>query len=175
MATLVRPSDCPFAEYLGLASVFEFTNWDGAYTRFNCGQAAACTYLTHLGKLDSASEVMRVIEATHPPDNLGGYRGTSRRRVERICRTHGVLLDEIAGEGELRAQLSEQRPVIVMLQVSGPRVFGYPVPLGHWVAAYGFDREHIYLTNWGRMTWADFRAGWAGRVPWLIRMKNRGL
>ena len=175
MATLIRYLELPAPTYLGQSSIFEYTNWDGAHTRFNCGQAAACTLLTHLAKLDPAAEIMCAVEAAHPPDNLGGYLGTSRRRVERICRAHGILLDEIAGESELRERLSERQPVIVMLQVGGPRVFGYPVPLGHWMVAYGFDREHVYLTNWGRMSWDDFRNGWAGRVPWLIRMKNRGL
>lgn len=175
VASIAYPIDCPVSDYVGLPSIFEFTNWDGTHTRFNCGQAAACTLLTHHGKLESTSDVMLAVESAHPPDNLGGYLGTSRRRLERVCRVHGVLLGEVEGEDELRARLAERRPVIVMLQINGPRIFGYPVPLGHWMVAYGFDHDYIYLTNWGRMIWADFRRGWAGRVPWLIRMKNRGL
>ena len=33
--------------------------------------------------------------------------------------------------------------------------------MGHWTVAYGCDRDHVYLTNWGRMTWEQFRGGWA--------------
>ena len=31
-------------------------NWDGRHTRFNCGQAAACTFLTHHGKLEAIAD-----------------------------------------------------------------------------------------------------------------------
>src|SRR4051795_2136775 len=45
MAALVEPD--AGADYQGLAHIFEFTNWDGAHRRANCGQAACATFLTH--------------------------------------------------------------------------------------------------------------------------------
>ena len=68
VASIIYPVENLASNYLGLASIFEYTNWDGTQTRFNCGQAAACTYLTHLGKLEPATKVMQAIEAAHPPE-----------------------------------------------------------------------------------------------------------
>ena len=51
----------------------------------------------------------------------------------------------------------------------------YDRPGGHWTVAYGFDGEHIYLTNYGRMTWDDFRRAWMSFVPRLIDMHGKGL
>jgi len=43
------------------------------------------------------------------------------------------------------------------------------------MVAYGFDKDYLYLTNHGRMTWGDFRAGWDAVVPRLISMRRKGL
>lgn len=178
MAGLIQ-SDGASPSYRGLPSIFEFINGDGRWNKFNCGQAAACTYLTHLGRLHAteatASDVMQAVERAHPPDNLGGWLGTSRRRVERICRAHGIETDAIQGEAELRLSLINHRPVIVMLGMNWRRFLEFTVPSGHWMVAYGFDAEYIYLSNWGHMTWNQFRRGWRGFVPWLIRMQGIGL
>jgi hypothetical protein len=119
--------------------------------------------------------IMSYLEKRHPPDNFFGLMGTSRIQVKRACRAQGVKVREIRGEGWLRRCLTEERPVIVMLQVSAGQFWGWDLPGGHWMVAYGFDEEHIYLTNWGKMTWAEFRSGWNGLVPRLIGMRNRGL
>jgi len=180
MAGLVHPDEPPPPHYRGLPSIFEFTNGDGAIVRTNCGQAAAATLLTFYGKLSpatlTAGQIMAAIEDTDPPDNFGGAFGTSRRRVTRICRRHGIRLHEIAGEAAIRRELAEERPVIVMLGGSAGRLFDrIDLPGGHWMVAYGFDDDRIYLTNHGWMTWDDFRLGWAGIVPRLIDMRGKGL
>ena len=180
MAGLIFPDDSRAAGYQGLSSIFEFTNGDGAFVRTNCGQAAAATFLTYCGKFSPASgepgQFMAAIESIDPPDNLGGAFGTSRRRVARICRRHGIRLHEIAGETTMRQKLAEGRPVIVMLGVSAGRLFNrIDLPGGHWMVAYGFDRDHVYLTNHGRMKWDEFRRGWSGFVPRLIGMRGKGL
>jgi hypothetical protein len=161
--------------YHGLPSLFEFTNSNGMFRRFNCGQAAACTLLAHLGRLPARHELMQAVEREFPPDNLGGWLGTSRRRVERICRAFGLPLTELDGEAELRACLAKDKPAMVMLGVPGPRVLRFTLPAGHWMVAYGFDEAHVYLSNYGNMTWDQFRAGWKALVPRLIRMNGRGL
>lgn len=178
MAGVIRPGEPLPDEYVGLDEFFEFTNWDGKWTPFNCGQAAACTLLHYEESLDPAAEpaeLMRTIEKAHPPDNLGGWFGTSRYCVERICRAHGVKLREIRGEDAFREQLTAGRPVIVMLGVPGKKLWKWHLPAGHWMVAYGFDGEYVYLSNKGRMTWDEFRRGWHGLVPRLIRMNGRGL
>ena len=176
MAGTIFPDGADAASYRGLPSLYQFVNADGSLTRFNCGQAAACTLLSHFGAIGGdACALMAAVEKANPPDNLLGYFGTSRRRVERICREHGIELDELTGEDELRAALAGNRPVAVIVELPGPVVWRWRAPAGHWMVAYGFDEEHIYLTNWGRMTWAEFRDGWRALVPRLIHMRRKAL
>src|SRR5262249_14320712 len=96
-------------------------------------------------------------------------------QVERICRAYDVPLREVDGEDELRVLLAAGQPVIVMLGVSGGKFWGIDLPGGHWMVAYGYDDTNVYLTNQGKMTWDEFRAGWNSFVPRLIQMRNHGL
>jgi hypothetical protein len=166
-------------DFCGLTSLFEFTNADGRLTRTNCGQAAAATLLTQYGKLggsDNPAAVMSALEREHPPDQLFGLFGTGRRRVERICRANGLPLRQIEGEEVLRRCLREQMPVVVMLGVSAGRLWGrIDLPGGHWMVAFGCDADHVYLSNWGAMPWAEFHHGWRSPVARLIGMNGRGL
>jgi hypothetical protein len=180
MAGLLSPGDLLLDGFQGLASIFEFTNWDGTLVKTNCGQAAAATFLTFHGKLapsqDQPGRIMAAIERADPPDNVGGLFGTSRRRVVRICRRHGIRLREVVGEAALRDELGRGRPVIIMLGVCVGRLLNrINLPGGHWMVAYGFDPDKIYLTNYGSMTWDEFRRGWAAFVPRLIDMHGKGL
>jgi hypothetical protein len=169
------------AAFRGKSPIFEFTNADGQarWQEYNCGQAAAATFLTLHGVVapPAADQLMAQLERDHPPDNLAGYFGTSRRRVERMLRAFDLKPVEIDGEDELRGSLDEGNPVIVMLGVPGPRVLGVTMPSGHWMVAYGYDDEQVFLTNWGgaTMTWEEFRAGWKAMVPWLINMRRKGI
>jgi hypothetical protein len=180
MASFVTPADRNAFAYHGVGRIFEYTNDDGGCVRTNCGQAAAATLLTFHGKLppaeDQARRIMAEIERHHPPDNLGGIFGTSRRRVERICRSFGLRLRPIAGEAALKTHLDYGNAVIVMLGVSGGQFLGYELPAGHWMVAYGYDAEHVYITNWyQRMNWEEFHRGWDAFVPRLINMRQHGL
>ncbi|MCI0463240.1 MAG: hypothetical protein L0Z62_40350 [Gemmataceae bacterium] len=179
MAALVQFDKEGTAEYQGLDAIFEYTNYDGACLDTNCGQAAAATLLTFHGKLPPQAEraraIMTAIEGRHPPDNLGGLFGTSRRRVVRICKAFGLPVKVISGEEALRRQLDQRSPVVVMLGVSGGRFLNFDLPGGHWMVAYGYDRDHVHLTNWGPMNWEEFRKGWKALVPRLIGMRLRGL
>jgi hypothetical protein len=183
MASRIFPDGADPASYRGLPSVYEFINADGERRRFNCGQAAACSILSFAGAIaadpdpEQARALMTAIEEENPPDNLGGWFGTSRRRVERICRSNGVELEPIAGEEELRASLAICRPAIVMVGTEGPRILNWHAPAGHWMLAYGYDDQQIFLTNCGSpgMTWDEFRRWWGALVPRLISMCNMGL
>jgi hypothetical protein len=162
--------------YHGLPGLVEFTNEDGRHPRYNCGQAAAATLLCALGA-SPAQRIMAWLEKEHGPDNLWGWLGTSRRRVERALRAMGRRPRAIHGEGELRRRLAAGVPVIVAVQLSIGRFWRFDIPSGHWMVAFGFDEEHVYLTNWwdNRMPWAEFRAGWHGWVPALTGMRGTGL
>ena len=184
MAGTIEPFDRDAGTYQGLPSLYEFINGDGSLRKTNCGQAAACTLLVHhaavpaCADLETARALMAGIEDAHPPDNLFGYFGTSRRRVERICLTHGITLEEVSGEDELRAALTAGRPVAVMVQLPGPSFWRFTAPAGHWMVAYGFDDRQVFLSNNGGipgMPWDEFRRAWNGIVPRLISMRNTGL
>lgn len=181
MAALIQPEECSVAEYCGIGSIFEYINGDGSLRKTNCGLAAAATLLTFHHKLPpdleepKARRVMADLERWHPPDNLGGLFGTSRRLVTRICKAFGLRVLPIKGEQALRKQLDDRNPVVVMLGVSGGKLLGFELPAGHWMVAYGYDHDHVFLTNWGRMTWREFHHGWTAFVPRLIGMRNRGL
>ena len=179
MAGVVTPAEQNAADFVGLGAIFEYTNGDGDLSRTNCGQAAAATFLTHYGRLPAdvarAHHVMTFLERRHPPNVLGGVFGTSRRRVARICTVFGVPLREVSGEAALRASLARGEPVIVMLGVSAGRWWRFDLPGGHWMVAYACDANGVYLTNWGKMSWDEFRHGWDALVPRLIGMRRRGL
>jgi hypothetical protein len=182
MAGTILPYGADPESYQGLPALYEFVNSDGGLTRYNCGQAAACTLLTHCEALsaadaEAACALMAAVEEAHPPDNLGGWFGTSRRRVERICQGHGIELEEVHGEDALREALTAGRPVAVMAELPGPKVWKWQVPVGHWMVAYGYDSRRVYLSNYDSagMTWDDFRRAWGGLVPRLISMRHTGL
>lgn len=179
MACLVLPEQRTQPLFHGVASIFEYTNHDGQRCRTNCGQAAAATLLTYYRRLpadaDRACTIMADLERAHPPDNLGGLLGTSRRCVQRICRSFDLPLAAVEGADHLRRQINLQNPVIVMLGVPGGRFWKVELPAGHWMVAYAYDPDYVYLTNWGRMTWPDFERGWGKFVPRLIGMRHRGL
>jgi hypothetical protein len=60
--------------------------------------------------------------------------------------------------------------------VSAGRVLKiFDLPGGHWMVAYGFNEEHVYLSNWGKMTWDEFRRHWDSLVPSLIQMRLTAL
>lgn len=183
MSSLIYPTGAIEAAYRGLPSIYEFINSDGEYRKFNCGQAAACTMLTYCKALpesqqeEAARLSMTTIEHLHPPDNMGGWFGTSRRRVERILRSHDISFEAIHGEEALRQALSVGRPVIVMVGTEGPKIWKWHAPSGHWIVLYGYDDERVYCTNWNGsgIPWEEFRRRWKGVVPRVISMRNIGL
>ena len=179
MAGIVTPAEQSAADFVGLGAIFEYTNGDGTLCRTNCGQAAAATFLTHHGRLPAeaarARRVMTALERCHPPNVVGGVFGTSRRCVAGICAAFGVPVREVSGEATLRASLVRREPVIVMLGVSAGRWWRFDLPGGHWMVAYACDAGSVYLTNWGKMSWDEFRRGWGALVPRLIGMRRRGL
>ena len=183
MAGTILPHGADAESYHGLPDLYEFVNADGGLRRTNCGQAAACTLLNHHAAVPpcadpaAACALMAAVEEAHPPDNLFGYLGTSRRRVERICQAHGIELEEVSGEDELRAALAAGRPVALMVELPGRTFWRLTTPVGHWVVAYGYDDRQVFLSNCGTpgMPWDDFRQAWGGLVPRLISMRNTGL
>lgn len=184
MASMYQAQATPAGLYRGLSHIFGYVNQDGKLSKTNCGLAACATLLTHSGNMpplenttENANENMLQLELHFPPNILFGLAGTSRGRVERILEAHGYETVELHGEEQLKNALQMQQPVAVMLQVPGNQVMGMTMPAGHWMVAYGYDEESVYLTNWWQvsMTWHEFRQGWNGPLPWCINMDRKGL
>lgn len=180
----IYPDGADPRSYRGIDSIFEYLNADGRFRNVNCGQAAICTFLTHYRVLPSelpfeqARETMRSVESQHPPDYFGGWLGTTRRRVERACRSFGIPVEPVNGEPDLRKHLDDLQPVMVMCAVEGPRIIReWYAPSGHWMVAYGYDESQLFLTNWSApsMQWAEFRRRWGAFVPKLLSLQNIGI
>jgi hypothetical protein len=177
MARYLRPLLDDASHYRGLEWIFEYTNEDGALSTWNCGQAAAATFLTHHGKMDpvQAAKNMAWLEEHHPPDQLFGWCGTGRRRFERMMRAHNLHLIEVHGRDAIERELGRKNPVILMLGMSGRRVLGARLPGGHWMVAYGCDARNVHLTNGWPMLWSEIEAGWRSIAGTWIGMNGRGL
>ncbi|MBI1831247.1 MAG: hypothetical protein HYR84_07355 [Planctomycetes bacterium] len=177
MARILRPSGFDPSRYRGLHGIFEYTNHDGALSPWNCGQAAAATFLTHHGAMDPVQAVhnMAWLESHHPPDQLFGWWGTGRRCIERIMDYFQLDLIEVHGIDELRRELECNNPVLLMLGMPHGQLLGFDLPGGHWMAAFGCDDERVQLTNGAPMAWNEIDASWRGIVTGWIRMTGRGL
>jgi Peptidase_C39 like family len=177
MPRIIRPLPANPPQYRGLESIFEYTNNDGDLSAWNCGQAAAATFLTHHGAMDPAQATsnMACLEKHHPPDQLLGWLGTGRRRIERIMRSFNLDLVEVNGIAEIRRQLDRKNPVLLMLGIPHGKYLGFNLPGGHWMVAYGYDARTVHLTNGPAMTWEEVEASWHSIAGLWIRMNGRGL
>src|SRR5262249_49906869 len=177
MARIIRPAITDPSNYRGLDWIFEYTNQDGALTSWNCGQAAAATFLTHHGAMDPVQAARNIawLEKHYPPDQLAGWFGTGRRRIERIMRSFKLELTEVHGAAGIQQQLDRRNPVILMLGMSHGKFLRFDLPGGHWMVAYGCDSRNVYLTNGWPMTWDEIEARWYGLAANWIRMNGRGL
>lgn len=177
MASIIRPAIVDRDAYRGLDWIFEYTNHDGRLTTWNCGQAAIATFLTHHGALDPVNhqQNMEAVEANHGPDQLWGWFGTGRRRVERALAAFNVHVMPVEGEDAIRSHLEKKNPVLLMVGLPSYRLLGINLPGGHWMVAYGYENDLVHLTNWGAMTWPTIRQGWKSISARWIGMNGRGL
>lgn len=176
MARILQPG-ADRLRYRGLQWIFEYTNQDGALSGFNCGQAAAATFLTHYGKMDSlrAAGNMAWLEQHFPPDQFAGWCGTGRRQIERSLRAFGIEPMEVRGSAGIQDQLERGNPVLVMLGMSRGRLLGVDLPGGHWMVAFGHDGDNIHLTNGWPIPIRDLPAYWNTFTARWIRMNGLGL
>ncbi len=177
MARIIQPAAIDRSLYRGLEWIFEYTNQDGALATWNCGQAAAATFLAHHGRMDAlnAAGNMAWLEKHHPPDQVGGWFGTGRRQIERIMRAFHLDLMEVGGVDGIRRQLERDNPVLLMLGMSHGKLLGFDLPGGHWMVAYGCDATNVYLTNGWPLTWREIPGYWNTFTARWIRMNGRGL
>jgi hypothetical protein len=177
MARIIRPAIADPRQYRGLEWIFEYTNRDGALTTRNCGQAAAATFLSHHGAMNpvEAARNMAWLEKHYPPDQFAGWLGTGRGRIESILRAFHIDYIEVNGQAEIARQLEQNNPVLLMVGMPSAHWLGVDWPGGHWMVAFGHEKERVHLSNWGAMTWDEIHAGWHSIAARWIRMNGRGL
>lgn len=177
MASILRPLIGNPTRYRGLDWIFEYTNEDGRIPTYNCGQAAAATFLTHHGRMDPVQAARNIawLERHHGPDQFGGWLGTGRKRMERIIRSFDIDLTEVRGIAGIRAELDRNNPVLVMLGTTLTTFLGFNIPGGHWMVAYGYEGNSVHMTNGWLMTWAEIEASWDSITAKWIRMNGCGL
>jgi hypothetical protein len=178
MADTVSPNSSAGQGLQGLTSMFQYVNGDGTLQETNCGQAAAATILTHYGIFEKKTERpnpnMTLLEDRYPPDVLFGVCGTSKTRMRQMLNENRLSLLHIKGETQLKNCIRNYSPVVVMLGISQV-ICGMTVPGGHWMVAYAYDNEYVYLTNYGQMSWGDFKRDWDSVVSLAIDMQNKGI
>lgn len=133
--------------------MFEFVN-DNDY---DCGQAAAATFLAHYNYIPGNQTVLKTIEKEFPPDVLFGWLGTSSQRIAEICEKWGCKLKETD-------QLCY--PMIVLLQDGE---LG-----GHWTVVTEREDGRVYLTNYGWLDCKEFFKLWNGIIPRLAHFNSKG-
>lgn len=129
--------------------MFEFIN-DNDY---DCGQAAAATFLAHYGMIPGNQKLLSVIEKEFPPDIVFGWCGTSPGQVKKICEHWGLKIKETT---------IITLPMIVLIQDGE---LG-----GHWAV---LDSK-THLTNYGCISDEEFLTLWNGVIPKLAGFNNKG-
>lgn len=165
--------------YKGLSSIVEYTNDDGDLTKTNCGQAAAAVLINHYSnELQSESmkrsELVRDLEKEYPPNIMFGAWGTSPTQLVKMLGSHNLKVGKIQGYVEFKELLKDKLPVVVLVGVPYKEFLHLQIREPHWMVAYGFDKDNLYLTNWGKMLWKDFYLGWEDPLIRLVGMAGTG-
>ena len=167
----------PGEGFAGVRRLFAYVNADGLEPRNACGPAGCATLLTYCELLPAHVDSLWRIERTHPPDLVGGRFGTSPWRIASALRDYGV--PRALGVNrlrELREAIADRNPVLCVIQ-NEPGLFGMRAG-AHWLVAHAYDRDGIYVTNFGphhHVPWARFEALWSGAIARLARVKFRGV
>lgn len=147
--------------FRGRCSVYQFTNADFPQTNNSCGQAAIATAMWTIGldkKYASDAEFAKSLWAYAPPkitlgnliqlkDNLGTDWRQINYALDEYGKLYGVKYTWATGETEIKKYLAMNLPVVIMLNVGTLPQFNYKWWAGHWVTAFGYDANYIYVSN----------------------------
>jgi hypothetical protein len=161
--------------FAGLQTIYQYDNFAPSPVDSNrsCGQAAVATALTAWGKMKPASsgQPVTTVWNKYGPNVAFGLAGTGWDQVDRALKGFGMKTYMNRGLTDLKAQIKAGRPSLVMVDVGAvSRVWG-----GHWVVAYAYDKDGIYVTNWNfngspyinYLSNSDFNKAWNGNIPQL--------
>ncbi len=162
----VRAAGCGGAGYQGRCDVYQFVNADFP-SKNSCGQAAMATAMWNLGLTmnNDAAALARSVYYRAPPKitlanifPLSNNLGTDWHQVNYgmdAFKNQGIKYTWVEGEAEIKKYLAMNLPVLIMLDAGTLPQFDYKWWFGHWVTAFGYDRDYIYVSNFqdNRMTW----------------------
>lgn len=166
--------------YRGRCSIYQFTNFDFPNTNNSCGQAAIATAMWTIG-LDknyaSDAEFAKSIWAYAPPkitlgnviqlkDSLGSDWRQINYAMDGYGKLYGVKYTWVTGEAEIKKYLAMNLPVVIMLDTGTLKQYNYKWFTGHWVTAFGYDKDYIYVSNFpdNRMSWAELDKAFRGTL-----------
>jgi hypothetical protein len=177
--------------YKGRCEIYQFTNDDFPNRNNSCGQAAIATAMWTIGLKDkyaSDHEFAKSIWAYAPPKitlgnliQLQGSLGSDWRQLNYALdgygKLYGVKYSWITGEAEIKKYLAMNLPVVIMLDTGTLKQFNYQWFTGHWVTAFGYDKDYIYVSNFpeSRMSWAELGAAFRGNLAQLHGTSGRAM
>lgn len=162
------------AGFTGLKKIYQYDNDSpGVDKARSCGQAAAATVLRHWGKISGDDAVTQVWNRYEP--NVFND-GTNWDREQEAIQGFGLNAYWATGLDEMKEYIKLGYPAILMVDVGavGDR-WG-----GHWVVAYAYDDDGIYITNWdfgseyvGYLTHAELNRAWGldpdPNTGWIVK------
>lgn len=159
---------CNIPNYKGRCSFYQFTNSDFPSFNNSCAQAALASAMWAVGiKSSFATEkqLASIVWRTTPPRitlgnmlQLEGSLGTDWRQLNAGLdqfKKYGIQYAWVDGIPEIKKYLAMQLPVIIMLDAGTLPQFNYKWWTGHWVTAFAYDANYIYVSNFkdNKMTW----------------------
>ena len=168
-------SECTkFAGYKGKCTIYQYNNSDFPVSTNSSAQAAIASALYAVGLKGKFSDTKqlaaRVWEVAPPKITLKnmqpvkGTLGTDWKQVnqglDKLGKQYGIQYAWIEGVPEIKKYLSMELPVLVMLDAGALPQLKNQWWVGHWVTAFAYDKNFIYVTNFpnNRMTWDQFDA-----------------
>lgn len=166
--------------YYGTCAIYQFVNTDFPVSKTTCGQSALATALWAVGigsKFNNShAALVKSIWDYAPPKvtlagmvevGAGGY-GTDWRQINYgvagYRKMHNFGYQWVKGFDAVKAHLKQGHPVVIMLDTGTLKQYQFAWGTGHWVVAYGYDTNYIYVTNFpnNRMTWNELKIAWGG-------------
>ncbi len=159
---------CNIQNYKGRCGFYQFTNSDFPSVNNSSGEAAMATAMWAVGiksAFPTDKQLASSVWRTTPPKITLGNLIQLQSSLGIDWKQLNYGLDQykkdaieyawIDGIPEIKKYLAMQLPVIIMLDGGTLPQFDYKWWTGHWVTAFAYDANYIYVSNFkdNRMTW----------------------
>lgn len=159
---------CGIEGYKGRCTFFQFTNTDFPSSNNSCAQAALATAMWAEGinsKYSPQTTLAKNVWSSVPPKitlenmlQVQSSLGTDWRALSAGLDHYskdGIKYAWVEGIPEIKKYLNMNLPVIIMLDAGTLPQFNNKWWSGHWVTAFAYDSQNIYVSNFpnNKMTW----------------------